>query len=139
MKIAEYPPQNVSAGSRPIVAPALRASSMTASTSPRERVQYAGVTPPQPPESVTVLSSASFPRSQSCHDHADALEEDDIVGGGRSRPPAQRLVEGPGSLEITHSEGHQAHPLLHHFLLRSLWRAKLAGDRFAALNISDVR
>ena len=48
-----------------MVAPALRASAITASTSSREPTLWAGVIPPQPPLSVTQESSASLARSQS--------------------------------------------------------------------------
>ena len=43
----EYPPQKVSAAGREIVAPAVRASAMTASTSCADRTLCASVTPPQ--------------------------------------------------------------------------------------------
>ena len=59
------PPQKVSSGSRPMVAPAARACSITSSTSAGERALYANVTPPQPGASLTVLSSARRARSQS--------------------------------------------------------------------------
>src|SRR3954452_16836101 len=64
-KRPEYPPQNVDAPARPIVAPASRASSRTASTSSGEPTLYASVTPPQPPASSAVESSASDVRLQS--------------------------------------------------------------------------
>ena len=46
-----------------MVAPASRARARTASTSADERTLWANVTPPQPPESVTALSSASLSRA----------------------------------------------------------------------------
>ena len=60
----EYPPQNVSAGSRAMRAPAARASSITASTSAGERTLCASVMPPQPPRPSTPLSSARSERPQ---------------------------------------------------------------------------
>jgi hypothetical protein len=47
------------------VAPALRASSITASTCCGELTLYASVTPPHPGLSLTALSSASLARSHS--------------------------------------------------------------------------
>jgi hypothetical protein len=61
----EYPPQNVAAPGRPIVAPAARASSSTSSTASGEPTLWASAIPPQPPGSMTVESSASEARLHS--------------------------------------------------------------------------
>ena len=65
MNAPEYPPQNVSAGSLLMDAPAARASSITRSTSSGELTLWARVTPPQPPGSLTPESTASSARDHS--------------------------------------------------------------------------
>ncbi len=75
MKRPLYPPQNVSAGSRAISAPAARASSIAASTSAGEPRLSASVVPPQPPGSATPLSSASRARSQSARTMSPAWKK----------------------------------------------------------------
>jgi len=85
------------AGSRPIVAPAARASSIAAST--RRVLDAAVLGQPGP-----------VPERQH---HVAGLEEDDVVAGLGPGRPSQSFVEGPGPLQVGDAEGDDADPLLH--------------------------
>ena len=60
--------------------------------------------PPQPPPSVTALSSASFAAVPEGDDHAAGLEEDDVVAGFGACLPAERLVELPRAAQVRDSK-----------------------------------
>lgn len=62
-------------------------------------------------------------------DHGGArLEEDDVIWRG-SRPPAERLIEMPRSIEIRHTKGHEREALVH---LLNLAMARASGRKRCA-------